>query len=121
MAQEIYTPANVIAGETAIVTDSVTVATGESFSAGAVLGRVTADGKYKLAVATAGDGSETPVAIAVEDVDATAGDVAGVAIYIKCEYNERAVTLGSGILLGDAKDALRPLGIYLKSTVKREG
>lgn len=46
----------------------------EGYPLGAVLGKVTATGKYTMCVATANDGSELPCAVLIHDVPAsTAG------------------------------------------------
>jgi hypothetical protein len=51
--------------------DQVTVATGQNLELGAVVGRVTATTKIKRFDPTANDGTEHPVGIALEPVDAT--------------------------------------------------
>ena len=116
---ETYVPSNLIAGETSLVSDSVTLASGENIKRGSVLGKVTADGKFKLAVDASTDGSKEPVAIAIEDVDATAGDVTNVGVYIKGEFNQRALIFGAGVTVDNSKDKLRDVGIYIKSTIAR--
>lgn len=56
-------------GNTELFHEVVTVneAAQKSYVVGTVLGKVTATGKYKIAVETAGDGSKAPVAIVVGD------------------------------------------------------
>ena len=57
--------------------ETVTLKAGSSYPLGAVLGRITASGKYRLspAAAVVGDeGAETAVAVLLEAVDATAAD-----------------------------------------------
>ena len=113
---EAYIPDQLIAGNHKLVTDSVTVLTGQALQRGAVLGRITASGKYVLALGAAVDGSQAPVAIAADYIDATAGDAIG-GIYLAGEFNGAALTLGAGITLAAAAAALRPLSIYVKSSV----
>ena len=55
----------------------MTLKSGTDFALGAVLGKLTADGKYTLSPASGADGSETAVAVLLEAVDATAADQIG--------------------------------------------
>ena len=114
---ETHTPDNLIAGTTQLVSRAVTVAAGASLPRGAVLGKITADGKYKLSDSVSRDGSETPSVVLAEPVDASAADVTHAAVYVKGEFNENALTFGSGITADSARDDLRGVGIYIKSTV----
>ncbi|MBK8909246.1 MAG: head decoration protein [Rhodospirillales bacterium] len=57
--------------------ETVTLKSGTNFALGAVLGKLTADGKYTLSPASGADGSETAVAVLLEAVDATAADQTG--------------------------------------------
>jgi len=116
---ETYTPDNLVAGDTQLVTDSVTIVSGQTIVRGAVLGKITADGKFVLSLTGSSDGSEVPYAIAAEDIDASGGDVTNAAIYIKGEFNANALTLGTGHTATTAKDGLRAVGIYVKETVAR--
>lgn len=113
---EAYIPDQLIAGDHKLVTNSVTILAGQVLQRGAVLGQITASGKYILALSAAADGSQNPVAIAADYIDATAGDVNG-GIYLAGEFNSAAITLGAGITLAAATAALRPLAIYLKNNV----
>lgn len=117
MATETFTPDNLIAGTTQIVTDAVTIISGQTISRGDVLGKITTSGKYNLSLTAAGDGSQTAYAIAAEDVDASGGDVADAAVYIKGEFNENSLTLGTGHTAATVKTQLRELGINIKSAV----
>lgn len=54
--------------------DQVTVASGQNLELGAVAGRVTATGKIKRFDPVATDGTQTPVGIVLEAVDATLAD-----------------------------------------------
>ena len=114
---ETYTPDNLVAGTTQLVTDSVTIASGENIVRGAVLGKVTADGKFKVSLAAANDGSETANVIAAQDADASEGDVTNVVVYIKGEFNANALTFGTGHDAASVKPQLRDVGIYIKSAV----
>ena len=63
--------------------ESVTLKAGTSYLLGAVLGRITATGKYRLAPAAevVGDeGAEVALAVLIEAVDATGGDKTGLIV-----------------------------------------
>ena len=60
--------------------ESVMLLAGTNYPLGAVLGVVTASGKYTLSHATGTDGSETAAAVLLEAVDASAADVTGLVI-----------------------------------------
>lgn len=113
---ETFIPDQLIAGHHPLVTDNVTVLAGQVFPRGAVLGRITASGKYVVALAAAADGSQNPAVVAVDNVDATAGDV-NAGVYVAGGFNGAAMTLGTGITLAAAAAALRPLSIYVKGSV----
>lgn len=73
IATDTYRLSNVLKNEqwtnTGYCRNTVTVneAAAKSYAVGTVLGKVTADGKYKIAVQTASDGSQTAAAIVLED------------------------------------------------------
>jgi hypothetical protein len=69
-----YTPDKLNDRDT--VTRVRTIASGAGvLPRGALLGKITATGKYILSLAAAADGSQVPDAILLEPVDATAADV----------------------------------------------
>lgn len=77
MKSSAFVPDQLIAGTLQLVTDTGTI-TGGVYKRGTVLGMITASGKYTVSVKTATDGSETPAAILVDDVDvSTHGDQSG--------------------------------------------
>ena len=60
--------------------ETVTLKAGTSYPLGAVLGKITASGKYRLspaATVTGDEGAETAVAVLLEAVDATSADQTG--------------------------------------------
>lgn len=116
IAAEAFLPDQLIAGTHQLVTDTVTVASGQVVARGAVLGMITASGKYTLALSASADGSQNPSVIAADNIDASAGDVLG-GVYIAGEFNGNALVLGAGITLAAAKTAFRPLSIYVKAAV----
>ena len=57
--------------------ETITLLAGAAYPVGAVLGRITASGKYKLATAAGSDGAQTAAAVLLYAVDATAADASG--------------------------------------------
>ncbi|WP_146592211.1 head decoration protein [Puniceibacterium confluentis] len=57
--------------------DQVTIGTAADLVPGTVLGKITASGKFIRSVRTAVDGSETPVAILMQEAAAASADVTG--------------------------------------------
>ncbi|MEC5321119.1 head decoration protein [Brenneria populi subsp. brevivirga] len=117
--QDTFIPDQLIAGPLQLVTDNVTIAIGATatYKRGTVLGKITASGKYTLSLSTATDGSEDPVAILVDDADATAADVTA-GVYLMGEFNALRVTHDASWTLADLKAALRPHSIFLKDVVE---
>ena len=63
--------------------ETITLKGGADYPLGAVLGKITASGKYRVSPAAqvAGDeGAETATAVLIEAVDATAGDKVGLVL-----------------------------------------
>lgn len=106
---------NLLVGDYPVQTEIVTLSSGENVTRGAVLGKVTANGEYKLSLAGAGDGSETPHAIAAEDIDASGGDKNGL-IYTSAEVNQRKLSFGAGHDADSVREPLRLVNIYVKGS-----
>ena len=111
-SSQAYTPDQLVAGELPLLSRQITLLSGQNLARGAVLGKVTASGKYKLSAAGAGDGSETPDAILAEATDASSGDKQTVA-YFRGDFNENQVTLGAGHTVDSIREGLRGKGIWL--------
>lgn len=111
-SQGSYSPDNLIAGEFPRVARKITVATGANLVAGAVLGKITASGKYILSASAAVDGSQTPDTILAEDAAAASADVEAIA-YFSGEFNELALTYGAGHTASSVRDTLRDKSILL--------
>lgn len=93
---------------------------------GAVLGKVTATGKYKLATSAAVDGSQTPVAVLIMDGLGLSRDIT-----LAANTDTKAIALtrgpvivadaglqlGTGITAAAAKDALKAVGILVETAV----
>jgi hypothetical protein len=60
--------------------ETVTLLAGTAYPVGAVLGRITASGKYKLATSGGSDGAQTASAVLLYAVDASATDAIGVVV-----------------------------------------
>ena len=105
-----------------IVTDSVIVEAGQTLDEGAVLGRVDASGKFKLCAKDDGngnainDGSQTPYAVLLEDVDASAADKIA-PVLLMGQVDGGMLSFGSGWDAESVKVALRGIGIFAKNTL----
>ncbi|HFK2350711.1 head decoration protein [Klebsiella variicola] len=116
MKSSLFLPDQLIAGTLQLVTDSGTI-TGGSFKRGTVLGMITASGKYTKSVKTATDGSQNPVAILVDNVDASTADQNG-GLYLMGEFNQNIIIYDNSWTVLALKAALRPLAIFLKDSTQ---
>ncbi|EHR8986889.1 head decoration protein [Escherichia coli] len=114
-----YAPDQLIAGPLQLITKTVTVTGSAAYSRGTVLGVKTSDGKYTLCVKTAEDGSQTPVAILVDDVDASSGDVQA-GVYLMGEFNADRVTYDSSWQADELVTALEKEKIFLRTPVSAD-
>jgi type 1 fimbria pilin len=112
-----FSPLNLFAGDFPRAGITVTIASGENLTAGAVLGQVTADDKFKLSASAAGDGSEVPKAILAEDCDASTADKEATA-YFTGDFAEDALTIGTGHTLASIRWGLVDLSIFLRKTTQ---
>lgn len=60
--------------------ETVTLLAGAAYPVGAVLGRITASDKYKLATSGGTDGAQTAAALLLYPVDATTADATGIVV-----------------------------------------
>jgi len=102
----------VIGGDYPRVTRKVTIASGAALPEGAVLGMITASGKYVLSASAAVDGSQTPVAILCAGVDAAAADAEGI-VWFSGEFNAGALGFGAGHSAESTRAGLRALSIFI--------
>ena len=58
----------------------VTLLIGTNYPSGAVLGRITASGKYTLSAATGADGAQVAVAVLLYPVNTTLADAVGIVV-----------------------------------------
>jgi hypothetical protein len=121
---------NLVAGSKDQVTQSATLVSGTvALTRGALLGQITATGKYTVFAAGAADGSEDPSAILAETTDASGGDKV-TTIYLSGEFNEATVSTNSGAVAANGystrsaaqqtaiKLRLQALGIILKQNMR---
>ncbi len=96
--------------------ETVTLLAGTSYPLGAVLGKITASGKYKLSPDTGTDGAEVAVAVLIEAVDASAADAVGLVvargpvIVSKAQLNYDA-TVGTAAKIAAKEGQLAAAGI----------
>lgn len=118
---ETYTPDSLIAGETQLDTRSYILLSGQVLDRGSVVGVITSSGKLTLSTTAASDGSENPFGILADHYDASGGDVGPCAVYIKGDFNENAIILGTGWTVASIFSPLRTIGIFLKPVVAQSG
>lgn len=68
--------------------------------------------KYKLSVAAANDGSQTPDFVLAQDVDASTGDAEAL-VYETAQLNASALTLGAGHTIASIREGLRHKGLLI--------
>lgn len=96
-----------------LVTQPYTILTGLTLLKGSVLGVITASGKLKLSASAAGDGSEVPMAVLLEDIDTTGGDLV-YGVTVQGKFNPEALILGAGHTVASVTGPLRDRGIHLE-------
>jgi len=106
------TAENLVGGEKTILSRPVTLITGQNLPRGAVLGLITASGKYTLSMSAAADGSQTPDCILAEACNATAADKTTVA-YFNGDFQSAGLTLGAAHTVASITEGLRVKGINI--------
>lgn len=116
-----YEPQLAYCRESVVINDGA-----QTLKVGAVLGKVTATGKYKLCTSGAADGSQTPAAILVADGLGLSGDItlaaatdtrAIVLVRGPVIVADAGLQLGTGITVAAVKTALEPKGILVETAV----
>lgn len=87
----------------------VTLVSGENLSAGAVLGKITASGKYAEYNPGNADGSETAVGVLFDNTDASAADESCVALLRDAEVNSAELQWFAGATAGQITTGLAAL------------
>ena len=101
--------------------ETVTLLAGIAYPVGAVLGRITASGKYKLATSGGSDGAQTAAAVLLYDVDATLTDAVGIVLVRGPAIVSRAAlaydaTVDDGAKITTKLGQLAALGIIARDT-----
>lgn len=113
---ETYTYENLIAGsQKAIVQRPGTVALGQTFSRGELVGLLTSTGKWQE-VDFSDIASFSDFGLCVEVVDTTEGEK-NTTIYVEGEFNEDAVVFNYAHTADDWRNTLADHGIYLRASV----
>lgn len=73
-------------------------------------------GNYIQSVKTAVDGSNVPSAILADACDASS-TTKNAGVYVMGEFNQNALTYSNSFTLAELKTLMRPLGIFLKTSV----
>jgi len=108
-----YSDDKLVAGNAhLLVAKSITLISGQNLVRGAVLGKITASGKYNLSLSAAADGSQTPDLVLAEDCNASAGDKTALA-YSRGDFNVNALTIGTAHTAASITEGLRAKGIVL--------
>ena len=112
-SSDAYDPNDIVAGNSHLLTSrKITLISGQNLTRGAVLGKITASGKYNLSLSGAADGSQTPDLILAEDTDASAADKDTIAYY-RGDFIEEKLTIGTGHTADSIREGLRVKGISL--------
>ena len=113
---DVFTPDRLIAHDAdSIIGKGITLLSGQNLKRGAVLGKITASGKFTLSASGASNGSEVPSVILAQDCDASAGDTPALA-YFRGTFNSAALILGAGHTVPSVTDALRGQSIMVVDT-----
>ena len=103
--------------------ESVTLKSGTNYALGAVLGKITASGKYRLspnAEVVGDEGAESAVAVLLEAVDATGGDKTGVVVARGPVILSRAALAFDASVDDAAKQAAKHAELAASGLVPRE-
>jgi len=109
-------PNGLILDDYPVQTAVATIGTAADLTAGAVLGRITATGKYVLSLSAASNGSQTPAAILLTDAAAASADAPAV-ILLSGAVDSAMLSFGTAHTAETVETAFRAAGrpIFLKS------
>lgn len=108
-------PDRLVAGDMELIARKITLISGQNLLRGAVLGKITASGKYNLSLSAASDGSQTPDLILAEDCDASGGDKPAIA-YATGIFAQEALNIGTAHTADSIREGLRGKGIHIIPT-----
>ena len=94
---------------------------GLPYPAGAVLGKITASGKYTLSTAAGADGAETAVAVLLYAVDATLADATGIVVARGPAIVSRAGLAYDGSVDDAAKITAKIAQLAARGIIARDG
>lgn len=108
-----FTPDGLISRSTGTeISEIVTLASGQNLKRGSLLGQITTGEEFVLSLSAAVDGSETPVAVLLDDVDATAA--ATECLVLKKGFvADKGLILGAGHTIESVKAGLSALGLEI--------
>lgn len=113
-----YSPDQLIGSNSELLESrKYTLVSGQNVLRGTVLGVITTGGKLSKSLSAASDGSQTPFGIAVDDVDASAGDKE-ILVYVRGNFNEHALIVGTAHTLASIREGLRSKGIILQTPIQ---
>lgn len=113
----VFVPDQLVSGPLQLVTDSVIIGVSGVLKRGTVLGAITVTGLFVPSKKSATDGSESPVAILVDDVDTTTVVQTG-GVYLMGEFNQNRLIFDASWTAAELKAALRPLAIFLRDSIQ---
>ena len=99
----------------------VTLLAGTAYPTGAVLGKITASGKYTLSPATGADGSQTAVAVLLYPVNATLADAVGIVVTRGPAIVSRAALAYEATVNDAAKIAAKITQLATVGIIARDG
>jgi hypothetical protein len=106
-----------IAGDYPVARKQVAIPAGAALVRGTVMGRITANDNYVTSLTAAADGSQNPMAILLEPVEASGGARVGI-IGQTGEFAFQKLTLGASHTRTSIEQPLRLLGIFLRDIVE---
>jgi len=109
-------PVPFVLGGYPLISQSETILSGQNIAAGAVLGKVTASGKYVLSLSGSSDGSQTPIAIAAVAIDASSADLAG-PVFVSGLFDSNLLTYGTAHTAATVKDAFAGSPLFVENTL----
>lgn len=113
---ETATVDNLQAGDYPVRSVDLALISGQNLKRGTVLGKITASNKVTLSLAASSDGSEDVYGILAEDVDASSSDMNAI-VYTTGDFNQAAMTFGSGHTADSTRDAFRVLGMHVRAGI----
>jgi len=87
--------------------ETITLLAGTAYPVGAVLGKITASGKYKLATSGGSDGAQTAAAVLLYAVDATEADATAIILARGPAILSKAALVFDATVDDDAKIATK--------------